>query len=97
MFRSPNRFQGVEGMHKIKSPQNSETLVGIVTPIQWGEDDQVTAVALSATDDEAYLIENGEKFIGLVQKCIEASGKVKRDKKAAKSIVIKSYNIIEIF
>jgi hypothetical protein len=84
-------------MHKIKSTPTSETLVGIVTPIQWGEDDQITAVALSATDDEAYLIENGEKFIGLVQKCIEASGKVKRDKKAARSIVIKSYNVIENF
>jgi hypothetical protein len=84
-------------MSKNKPSKDNETLVGIVTPIQWGEDDQVTAVALSATDDEAYLIENGAKFIELVQKCIEASGKVKRDKKAARSITIKRFSIIENF
>gem|GEM_PF-1233602 len=73
-------------MSKKKTTNDNETLVGIVTPIQWDEDDRVTAVALSATDDEEYLIENGEKFLDLIQKCIEANGKVKRDKKAARSI-----------
>lgn len=84
-------------MSKKKTANGNERLVGIVTPIQWDEDDQVTAVALSATDDEAYLIENGEKFFDLVQKCIQASGKVKRDKKATRSITIKRFNIIENF
>lgn len=84
-------------MSKKKPANDNETLVGIVTPIQWDEHDQVAAVALSATDDEEYLIENGEKFFDLVQKCIEASGKVKRDKKAARRITIKRFNIIENF
>lgn len=84
-------------MPKRKLSQHNETLVGIIMPIQWDENDQVTAVALSATDDEAYLIENGEKFIDLVQKCVEATGKVKRDRKASRSIAIKRYNVIENF
>lgn len=84
-------------MSKKKASQNNETLVGIIMPIQWDENDQVTAVALSATDDEEYLIENGDKFIDLVQKCVEASGKVKRDKKSSRSIAIKRFNVIENF
>jgi len=84
-------------MSKKKLSANNETLVGIVTPIQWDEDDQVTAVALSATDDEEYLIENGEKFIDLVQQCIEARGHVKRDRKSARSIAIKRFSVIEEF
>jgi hypothetical protein len=84
-------------MPKKKATNDNETLVGIVTPIQWDEYDQVTAVALSATDDEEYLIENGEKFFDLVQKRIEASGKVKRDKKTARRITIKRFNVIENF
>ena len=39
-----------------------QTLVGIVTPCQWDENDQVREVSLSATDDEEYVIENGERF-----------------------------------
>jgi hypothetical protein len=84
-------------MPKKNTKNANETLKGIVTPIQWDEDDQVSAVALFATDDEEYLIENGEKFVDLIQKSIEATGRVKRDKKAFKSIFIKRYNILESF
>jgi hypothetical protein len=84
-------------MSKKKAADANETLTGIITPIQWNENDQVTAVALSATDDEEYWIDNGEKFIDLVQKCIEAHGKIKRDRKSTKSITIKRFNIIESF
>lgn len=84
-------------MHKKKSANESETLTGIVTPIEWNDRGQVSAVALFATDDEEYLIENGEKFIDLVQKSIEATGRVKRDKKAFKSILIKRFDVLENF
>jgi hypothetical protein len=82
-------------MSKNKAIQDNETLVGIVTPVQWDADDQVSAVALSATDDEAYWIENGDKFFELVQKRIEASGKVRRDRKETRSIMIKRYRVVE--
>ena len=80
-----------------KRTSSDETLIGIITPIQWDKDDQVTAVALSATDDEEYLIENGDKFIDLVQSCIEAKGRVSRDRKATRSINIKRFSVIEEF
>lgn len=82
-------------MSKRKTKPGSETLTGIVTPIAWDASDQVTSVALYATDDEEYLIENGDKFIDLIQKSIEATGMVKRDKKSAKSIFIKRFNMLE--
>ncbi len=84
-------------MPKKKTPHEQETLIGIVTPVQWNEYDQVTAVALSATDDEEYRIENGEAFIDLIQKVIEASGEVRRDQKTARTITIKRFSIIENF
>ena len=84
-------------MNKKKAANANETLTGIVTPIQWDEFGQVAAVALFATDDEEYLIENGEKFLDMVQKSIEATGRVKRDKKSSKSIFIKRFEILESF
>jgi hypothetical protein len=42
-------------------------------------------------------IENGDKFIGLVQKCVEADGTVRRGKKSTKSITIKRFHIIDGF
>ena len=82
-------------MSKRKVKPGNETLTGIVTPIEWDSSDQVTAVALYATDDEEYVIENGDKFIDLIQKSIEATGMVRRDRKAAKSIMIKRFNMLE--
>lgn len=84
-------------MPKKNSIHEQETLIGIVTPVQWNEYDQVTAVALSATDDEEYRIENGEEFIALLQKVIKASGEVRRDQKTARTITIKNFSVIETF
>ena len=84
-------------MQKKKAMPGNETLTGIITPVQWDDHGQVTSVALSATDDEEYVIENGEKFIDLIQKSIEATGNVKRDKKAFKSIFIKKFVVLEMF
>jgi hypothetical protein len=81
-------------MTKKKNFQAQETIVGIITPVQW-ENDQIAAVALSATDDETYWIENGDKFIDLVRSRIEAIGQVKRDRKTVRSIFIKRFSVIE--
>ena len=82
--------------NKKKKNPSEETLTGIVTPVEW-DNFQVSEVALSATDDELYLIENSDKFLDLVQTCIQATGKVTRDRKASRSIKIKRFNIIEDF
>jgi hypothetical protein len=76
-----------------KKNGESETLTGVVTPIEW-DGDQVTEVALFATDDEEYRIENGLKFFDLVQESIEAIGNVQRTKKSFRTINIKRYKIL---
>jgi hypothetical protein len=76
-----------------KKNMKSETLTGVVTPIEW-DGDLVTEVALFATDDEEYRIENSYKFFELVQESIEATGSVQRTKKSFRTINIKKYKIL---
>ncbi len=76
-----------------KKNGRSETLTGVVTPINW-DGDQVSEVALFATDDEAYHIENSHKFFSLLRKSIEASGYVQRNKKTFRTINIKKYKLL---
>ena len=77
-----------------KSDEKHETLIGVVTPVEW-DGDRISGVALFATDDEAYRIEDGLKFLDLLQKCIEATGCVRRSKKSFRSINIKKFKIME--
>ncbi len=78
---------------KVKSSMQS--LVGIVIPYAWDENDQVCRVSLSATDDEEYIIENGDRFLDVVQKPIRAMGLVKSAKKAHRTIAIKKFEILD--
>jgi hypothetical protein len=84
-------------MPKKTRTRESESLTGIVTPVQWDENGRITAVALCATDDEQYLIENSVQFFDLIQKSIQADGMVKRGEKTSKSIAITQFRILENF
>ena len=75
--------------------ESMQTLVGIVTPHEWDENDQVSGVSLSATDDEEYIIENGERFLDMVQKPIRAVGLVKSGKKVHRMINIKKFELLD--
>ncbi len=83
-------------MNKNGKEASVETLTGVITPVKW-EDDRVSEVALFATDDEAYHIENGEKFLDMMQQYIEAIGRVHRSKKTFRSINIKKFKVLETF
>jgi hypothetical protein len=78
-----------------KNLTSMQSLVGIVTPFEWDERDQVCQVSLSATDDEEYIIENSERFLDLVQKPIRAAGVVKFGKKTHRSINIKKFELLD--
>jgi len=73
-----------------------ETLTGLISAVKW-DGDSVSEVALFATDDEAYRIENGDKFLDMLQQYIEAMGRVRRNKKSFRSIDIKKFKVIESF
>jgi len=72
-----------------------QTLVGIITPCDWDENDHVCRVSLSATDDEEYVIENSDRFLDLVQTPVKATGLVKFGKKAHRMIDIKNYHELD--
>ncbi|BBO75636.1 hypothetical protein DSCW_30530 [Desulfosarcina widdelii] len=74
---------------------STRTLVGVITPFAWDENDRVTEVSLSATDDEEYIIENGQRFLELVQKPIRATGIIKSGKKFHRAINIKKFEMLE--
>ena len=80
---------------KKKTKASMQTLVGIVIPYAWDENDRVAEVSLSATDDEEYVIENGERFLDLVQKQIRAIGLVKSGKKIHRAINIKKFELVD--
>jgi len=80
---------------KKKIRASMQTLIGIVTPCAWDEEDQVSEVSLSATDDEEYRIENGNHFLGLAQKPIRAIGLVKSGKKMHRAITIKKFEVVD--
>lgn len=84
-------------MDKKKKKNNMmEQLVGVITPVQW-DGDAVSEVALCATDDETYRIENSPKFIDMIQQYVEATGRVSRNKKTFKTINIKKFRVVEVF
>ena len=72
-----------------------QTLVGVVTPFAWDERGQVCEVSLSATDDQEYRIENGSRFLGLLQKPIQATGVITFGKKRHRMITIKKFKILD--
>lgn len=72
-----------------------QTLVGIITPYAWDDSDRVSEVSLSATDDEEYVIENGERFLELVQKPIRAVGLVKAGKTFHRAITIETFEMLD--
>lgn len=80
---------------KKKVSASMQTLVGIVTPYAWDENDRVSEVSLSATDDEEYIIENSERFLDLVQKPIRAVGMVRSGKKVQRAINIKKFEMLD--
>jgi hypothetical protein len=81
-------------MHK-RAETSMQTLVGVVTPFAWDERDQVCEVSLSATDDREYYIENSSRFLGVLQKPIQATGVITNGKKSRRSIHIKKFEVVD--
>ena len=79
---------------KKKKGEKIQTVKGVIIPSEWDNAGDFTKVSLSAIDDEEYLIENGEKFIELINQCISATGTIKKDKRSSKTIHIKKYSVL---
>jgi hypothetical protein len=72
------------------------TVRGIVIPVDWDEEGNALAVAVSASDEQEYVIEQDEKgkeLLEFIRHEIEASGVVRKAIKGRKTVTVKSYRL----
>ena len=68
---------------------------GIVIPVDWDEQGNVSAVGIAAHDEEEYRVgadAKGKELIGLLRQQVEVSGIV-REKEDKKIIKVKKYSL----
>lgn len=80
---------------KRKIDQMRATLSGVIIPSSWDEENQVVAVSLAANDEREYLIENGAKFLKILNKQIRAEGLVKKSRRAHRTVKIMKYELLD--
>jgi hypothetical protein len=72
------------------------TIRGILLPMDWDEDGNVTALGLSGVDEKDYQIEAKTKkaeLLALLQKEVEVTGLL-RERVGNRVIVLKNYRIV---
>jgi hypothetical protein len=82
-----------------KAPTKAKlrTLVGIVTPVEWDEDDAPTAVCIETDDDERYYVypkEQGHALLDKVDMRVEAKGVIE-DEDDEPHILVKEFIELE--
>jgi hypothetical protein len=71
-------------------------LKGLVVPVDWDEDGQVTAVAISAHDEKEYRVEPDGAAAGLfelIREEVEVTGRVKQTLQGDLRMVIEAFQI----
>lgn len=74
------------------------TLRGIITAVDWDDEENVISVSLSTPEEEEYIIEDTpikEKFLDLIYQNVEVTGVIKMDEYGDKSILVNCYKVIE--
>lgn len=69
---------------------------GIIIPVDWDEEGNALAAAISGLDEQEYLIKQdgkGKELLQLMRQEIEAMGVVKKGSKGRKIIKIKNYDL----
>jgi len=98
----------VQTAHTVTVKQDSTTITGIVIPVEWDENENVIAVAISVTivpedsTEEAYTedylvgdTEKGNELLNLLDEIVEATGTVETDEYGNKTIYVESYRIVK--
>ena len=72
------------------------TIRGIVIPVDWDDEGNALAAAISSPDEQEYLIKQdakGKKLLGFIRQEIEVSGVLKKAIKGRKIIKVKTYGL----
>ena len=76
-------------------PTGQQTIRGIIVPTEWDDNDNVSALTLSGLEEEDYVVENWEHFVGLSKVLIDATGAVRREPGARWRILINHYDVVD--
>ena len=69
---------------------------GIVIPVDWDDEGNALAAAISSPDEQEYLIEldaKGKELVGLMRQEIEVRGVVKKGIKGRKTVTVRNYRL----
>jgi streptomycin 6-kinase len=80
-------------MMALKKAQNT-TLTGIVIPVNWNDDQEVTEAALATADEKEYRIggnRKGKELLSFLQHQVEVTGTLSRDEKGRAVITVRRY------
>jgi hypothetical protein len=80
---------------KLKNRQIKTVVEGIITAGDWDDDGTIRAIRILTTDEDEYLVENGDLFMNLMQKSVQASGITRMNKYGQKTIHIKKISVLE--
>jgi len=75
-----------------------KTLMGIITAVEWDEDDNVVAIAISTPEEEEYRIEDnplGAELLDLIYESVKVTGSVIENELGNKSIRVDSYTLVD--
>ncbi|MEE4359399.1 MAG: hypothetical protein V2I97_23205 [Desulfococcaceae bacterium] len=68
---------------------------GIIAAAEWDDEGNVTEIRILTTEEDEYIIENGEMFMDLIRKHVQASGSTHVNKNGSKSIEIKKCSLVD--
>jgi hypothetical protein len=66
---------------------------GIIIAVDWDDDGSVTSIAVSAHDEEEYVIEQGEDLLEFIREEVEITG-VPKKKRKGKAISVKKLKLL---
>jgi hypothetical protein len=78
----------------LKKRAQSITLTGIVIPVDWNDDHDVTVVALATADEKEYRIvgnRKGKELFAYLQRQVEATGTLGADREGRSAITLSRY------
>ena len=65
------------------------TITGVITPIDWDDEDNIVAISISTSEEEEYIVEDsplGEELFNLINEYVKVTGFIEEDDYGDKSI-----------
>jgi ABC-type sugar transport system substrate-binding protein len=83
---------------KGSSDQKQVTIRGIVTPANWDDDGNITAVAISTALEDEYVVNSddiGGELLELIGAEVVATGTASSPERGSKAITLKKYELLQ--